>query len=125
MGRGPAACPGLLGCSHTECSNIGLCRRGAGDATAAGFTAVAAEVSPSQLRSNLSFPPTFGPTEFGPIPFLPDPDLLVQRMEAAWGDLERYRGISTSAQGMCPAAHALCPVPRSCRVPCTLPPMGL
>ena len=89
-----------------------LRRRGAGDAAAAGFAAVAAEVSPSQLRQSLSFPPTFGPTEFGPIPFLPDPDLLVQRMEAAWGQLERYRGINTTAQGVWP--HASAPVAGKC-----------
>ena len=52
--------------------------RGAGDAEAAGFTAVAAEISPQQLRSTLTFPPAYGPTDWGPMPFLPDPDLLVQ-----------------------------------------------
>ena len=53
-------------------------RSGAGDAEAAGFRVVAAEISPQQLRSALTYPPAFGPTEWGPIPYLPDPDLLVQ-----------------------------------------------
>lgn len=35
----------------------------------------------------------------GPIPFLPDPDILVRRMEKTWGDLDRYRGIQSTAKG--------------------------
>ena len=35
-------------------------------------------MSPQQLRSALTYPAAFGPTEWGPIPYLPDPDLLVQ-----------------------------------------------
>ena len=41
------------------------------------------------------------PACVGPIPFLPDNDILVQRMERHWGDLDKYRGISTSGQGDC------------------------
>ena len=81
------------------CEELPAARRGAGDAAEAGFQAIAAEVTPRELRDQLTFPPAFGATEWGPIPFLPDPDLLVQRMEAAWGDLDRYGGISTTAAG--------------------------
>lgn len=35
----------------------------------------------------------------GPIPYLPDPDILVRRMEKTWGDLDRYRGIQSTAKG--------------------------
>lgn len=31
----------------------------------------------------------WGPTEWGPIPFLPDSDLLVRRLERQWGDLDK------------------------------------
>ena len=62
--------------------------RGAGDAEAAGFRVVAAEVSPQQLRTALTFPPAFGPTEWGPIPFLPDPDLLVQVQTSSQRDAD-------------------------------------
>jgi magnesium chelatase subunit H len=71
----------------------------AGGAGAWGATPVGAEVTPSQLRDWLTYPPEWGPSEWGPIPFLPDNDLLVQRMEAQWGPLYRYRGISTTAGG--------------------------
>ncbi len=34
-----------------------------------------------------------------PVRFLPDPDVLVQRMEAQWGALRSYRGLMTSTSG--------------------------
>ncbi|KAK9811539.1 hypothetical protein WJX72_005618 [[Myrmecia] bisecta] len=77
----------------------GIERRGAGDAKKYGFQAAAAEVSPAQLKRHLTYPSDWGPTEWGPIPFLPDPDVLVANMERQWGDLDRYRGINTSAKG--------------------------
>lgn len=58
-----------------------------------------AEVTTQELQEALTFPPDYGPSEWGPMPWLPDPDFLVQRMESQWGDLYRYRGISTSAAG--------------------------
>ena len=74
---------------HIACSHMHVyVRSGAGDAEAAGFRAVAAEVSPQQLRGALTFPPAYGPTDWGPIPFLPDPDLLVQvRLAPRWSCL--------------------------------------
>lgn len=47
----------------------------------------------------LTYPPDWGPTEWGPIPFLPEADVLVSSMERQWGDLAAYRGIATSAAG--------------------------
>ena len=34
---------------------------------------------------------SWGPTEWGPIPFLPENDILVTRMEKQWGELRGYR----------------------------------
>jgi hypothetical protein len=42
----------------------------------------------------LTYPPEWGPTEWGPIPFLPDNDILVQRMEKQWGELRGYRWVA-------------------------------
>lgn len=86
---------------------VQLCR-GAGAAEEHGVRAVAADVSAKQLKQHLSYPAEWGPTEWGPIPFLPQPDVLVRNMERQWGDLDKYRGISTSAAGAkqrhaCPA----------------------
>ena len=61
--------------------------------------AVAAEVSPRDLREALMFDEHWGPTEWGPIPFLPKPDLLVENMEKSWGELYSYRGICSTAKG--------------------------
>jgi hypothetical protein len=47
----------------------------------------------------LTFPATWGPTEWGPMPFLPSEDALVRRMEAQWGSLLSYRGINSTASG--------------------------
>eukprot|EP00884_Botryococcus_braunii_P009534 jgi/Botrbrau1/18582/Bobra.0367s0024.1 len=77
----------------------GIERRGAGRAEKFGAKAVAADVPMKELKRMLTYPDTWGPTEWGPIPFLPSPDLLVQNMEKQWGDLDRYRGISTSVRG--------------------------
>ena len=43
----------------------------------------------------LNFPESWGPTEWGPIPFPPDDDVLVRRMEKAWGPLGSYNGLAT------------------------------
>ncbi len=56
-------------------------------------------MSPSQLRTMLTYPPEWGPTEWGPIPFLPPNNYLVQKMEAQWGDLSKYRGLATTGAG--------------------------
>ncbi|KAG1670953.1 hypothetical protein FOA52_011388 [Chlamydomonas sp. UWO 241] len=77
----------------------GIERRGVGSAAESGLHAQAADVSPKQLKEWLTYPETWGPTEWGPIPFLPDNDILVQRMEAQWGDLRGYRGIASTATG--------------------------
>ncbi|GAX76816.1 hypothetical protein CEUSTIGMA_g4262.t1 [Chlamydomonas eustigma] len=78
----------------------GLLRKGVGEGLShSGFTASAAEVTAPQLKSLLTYPESWGPTEWGPIPFLPDNDILVKRVEKQWGDLRGYRGMMTSAQG--------------------------
>ena len=64
-----------------------------------GLLTVCAGVSSVQLKRDLSFPAAWGPTEWGPIPFLPDPDVLVRRTERQWGPLDRYRGLQTSGAG--------------------------
>jgi hypothetical protein len=48
----------------------------------------------SRPRLPLRTPPCRPP---GPIPFLPDSDILVRRMEAQWGALEKYTGLNTTA----------------------------
>ncbi len=35
----------------------------------------------------------------GPIPFLPDNDILVQRLEKQWGELGKYQGIRCANKG--------------------------
>lgn len=142
----------------------GVLRRGAGKAESFGARASVTEVSPNKLKSWLTYPPEWGPTEWavrgptpawplgarragrpslslsggqprptapvlplhsphpprsaasyspshahiltsvpdscaGPIPFLPGSDILVRRLEAQWGELGKYRGLSTSAAG--------------------------
>jgi len=57
------------------------------------------DVSPSTLRKWLSFPAEWGPNEWGPCPQLPPNDILIRRMEKAWGNLEQYRGLNTNASG--------------------------
>jgi magnesium chelatase subunit H len=47
----------------------------------------------------LTYPETWGPTEWGPIPFLPDNDILVQRMEKQWGELRGYRWGERGGEG--------------------------
>jgi len=61
-----------------------------------GVEVAGANVTPSQLKKWLAFPSSWGPTEWGPIPFLPDPDILIRKMEAAWGPLDKYIGLSTA-----------------------------
>ncbi|RMZ54985.1 hypothetical protein APUTEX25_000502, partial [Auxenochlorella protothecoides] len=65
----------------------------------AGVSISAAEVPPSELKRMLEFPADWGPSEWGPIPFLPDRDTLVRRMEKHWGPLDSYRGIASSSAG--------------------------
>lgn len=54
---------------------------------------------PPSLTEMLTFPPTWGPTEWGPIPYLPSEDVLVHRMEKQWGSLHSYRGINSTIRG--------------------------
>jgi len=59
-----------------------------------------ANISSSSLKEYLTFDENWGPNEWGPMPFLPAPDLLVRKMENAWGDLGQYRGgLSTTTTG--------------------------
>jgi magnesium chelatase subunit H len=77
----------------------GIASAGAGPAAAWGVTPVGVEVTGRQLAEQLTYPPEWGPTEWGPIPFLPDNDILVEKMEKQWGNLATYRGISSTASG--------------------------
>ena len=49
---------------------LALCR-GAGDAEGFGAKASAAEIEYRQLKQILTYPPVWGPTKWGRIPFLP------------------------------------------------------
>jgi magnesium chelatase subunit H len=78
----------------------GITAQGAGPAAEFGVTATAVDVSSKKLKEMLTFPEEWGPTEWGPIPFLPEKDILVQKMERQWGDLQKYRsGLSSTTQG--------------------------
>ncbi|CAG9464037.1 unnamed protein product [Pedinophyceae sp. YPF-701] len=81
---------------------------GAAGAESYGFRPATASVTPRDLKAMLTFPRSWGPSEWGPIPYLPDPDILVSRMENQWGSLDTYRGIMTSARGdcICPGVQA-------------------
>ena len=53
-----------------------------------------------ELKKYISFDESWGPNEWGPLPFLPSPDILVNKMESAWGDISKYRaGLSTTTSG--------------------------
>jgi magnesium chelatase subunit H len=65
----------------------------------ANATITAVDITPAALKEYLTFPQGYGPTEWGPIPFLPDSRILVQRLEKQWGQLGKYRGICTSNTG--------------------------
>lgn len=64
-------------------------------------TPVAVEISPQKLKESLGFPQSWGPNEWGPIPFLPDSNILIDKMEKAWGALgkQRMAGLGISATG--------------------------
>lgn len=64
-----------------------------------GAAVAATEVPPASLRDSLAFDDTWGPTEWGPIPFLPPSDMLSNNMEAAWGTLDKYRGLNSTSSG--------------------------
>lgn len=61
-----------------------------------GVTVAGSNVTPQQLKKWLAFPKSWGPSEWGPIPFLPESDVLIKKMEAAWGPLENYIGLATA-----------------------------
>ena len=44
--------------------------------------AAAADMTPKQLKEHLTFPQTWGPTEWGPISFLPEHDILASQNAA-------------------------------------------
>lgn len=83
-----------------------------------GAAVAATEVRPASLRDTLAFDDRWGPTEWGPIPFLPPTDMLVRNMEAAWGDLDKYRGLnSTSSGNLFVGGLQVCTVPAHCHPP--------
>lgn len=84
----PVAARGLAGAA--DALKATLAERGV-DAAAA--QVAGQDVSAATLRSWLTLPDTWGPDEWGPVPTLPPPDLLVARMERAWGSLETYTGM--------------------------------
>jgi len=74
--------------------------------TARGVRSAADEVPPSELKDWLRFPATWGPTEWGPIDYLPSKDILVDRLERQWGDLGAQSpgvlGITSSGSSLVP-----------------------
>ena len=91
LSKGVAHCLGFCvwvaaGVSHlrtmclTEQSTLSLKKcvimQGAGEAEAFGARAAAADMTPKQLKEHLTFPQIWGPTEWGPISFLPEHDIL-------------------------------------------------
>ena len=70
--------------------------RGAGDAEAFGARAAAADMTPKQLKDHLTFPQTWGPTEWGPISFLPDHDILVSALTGRCSEAGRAEKILQS-----------------------------
>ena len=72
---------------------------GGAEASALGARVAASEVSPGELRDWLSFPKSWGPTEWGPIPFLPESSALSDRLESQWGDLGNPSHLSVSSEG--------------------------
>lgn len=72
---------------------------GVGAAVTTGAKVAAAELSGKELKDSLKYPSSWGPSDWGPIPFLPEEDVLLKRLEKQWGDITRYRGISTSVSG--------------------------
>lgn len=58
---------------------------------ASGVESVGIEVQPKKLQEMLTYPKGWGPSQWGPIPFLPSNDILVQRIQKQWGDLYRYK----------------------------------
>ncbi|GIL67983.1 hypothetical protein Vafri_21239 [Volvox africanus] len=77
----------------------GMTAMGAGPAAAFGVKVGAGEMNSARLKELLTYPPEWGPTEWGPLPYLPDNDVLVERMERQWGELRTYRGLNTSVSG--------------------------
>lgn len=58
------------------------------------------DIVSEQLKNYITFDESWGPNEWGPLPFLPSPDILVKKMESAWGDISKYRaGLSTTTSG--------------------------
>ncbi|WPT13938.1 Magnesium-chelatase subunit H [Picochlorum sp. SENEW3] len=65
-----------------------------------GAQVVGADIDSKRLKEFLTFDESWGPNEWGPMPFLPSPDILVKKMENAWGDLGKYRsGLATTTSG--------------------------
>lgn len=73
-----------------------------------GVTCGAAGVTPNQLKEWLTFPESWGPTEWGPIPFLPDNTLLVDRMENQWGDVRALAAHIMLGLGDACVCHCFC-----------------
>jgi hypothetical protein len=69
-----------------------LCCRGVGAAESFGARAVAADITPARLRELLTFPSEWGPSQWGPIPFLPEHDTLVRKLEAQVGCAPEFVG---------------------------------
>ena len=77
---------------------------GAGAAAAMGARAVAADVSSARLKQGLTFPETWGPTEWGPIPFLPDNDSEWTGVGAGPGALVLAAAGGSAGIDRCPAS---------------------
>jgi magnesium chelatase subunit H len=65
------------------------------------------DVTASTLKAWLTFPDAWGPDEWGPIPTLPNADVLVTRMERAWGRLDAYTGLRAAVTSSGPGTFAV------------------
>jgi hypothetical protein len=86
-----------------------------------GAAVAATEVAPRTLRMTLAFDERWGPTEWGPIPFLPPADMLVRNMEGAWGSLDKYRGLNSTSSGNLFVGGLQARFPASCSMASALP----
>jgi magnesium chelatase subunit H len=105
----PAAARGLAG-AHEALAAALAARSSTGDSAPDGHALLRAageDITASTLKSWLTFPDAWGPDEWGPIPTLPDPEVLVTRMERAWGRLDAYTGLRAAVTSSGPGTFAV------------------
>jgi len=91
-----AAARGLAGAAEAVARAVAPYPCAAAALASGAMRVAGADVAPASLRASLAFPEHWGPSEWGPIPFLPDEHALSRSMERAWGSLDRYAGIRSA-----------------------------